>query len=589
MRAPFLSLLLLLAAAACADEAPTAVPREPEGGPIPLGVYEFTVTGIGGAEPSASAAMLDMPMPVTGGASAALSAVDGFNIEEVSTNTVSEGGRGRGYRYVAVNMRVRNTSGAPMNNVTFIPVLGGNAIAGTPFVKMLKFDGSQADTLVALRTVPSGLVTITDNGEMRSPQQDVLQVFEESEVAAIPLPAGVTGIFPYGFVLRSKLSASNRLIPANTDLNQFDGLLTFSFRIPLQRHDAGTTNGATKDAFSFTFRMMAIQDTEVRLTESIEEGQDSSAVRRLRARATAMGATTVTVLNGSPAADPSVSDYPGQRQICSIRTAGAAGSPRTTINTRAEFVRLAVLRPGEAIDSCAPHFRSGTPGRPATNVAFPLTVAAVDRYGNLIGVTGDSVQLSSISGPPGDFGPETRMEGGLATINVTYTDYGKSVLRATARRSDGVQSLVVAGVTRTWTGGGGTTDWHTGANWAGGAVPMSQDSVLIPEAASLNPVLAANVSIQGVTVEAGALISLNSFDLTAGGDVSASTNSGQGITNTTGRLVLAGTARTVTGRLPRLRVTGTYSLVGNVTARAPLEVSAGRLTNATYRVQFESF
>ncbi|HEY0038526.1 MAG TPA: hypothetical protein VGB66_17640 [Longimicrobium sp.] len=590
MRAPILSLFLVLAAAACTDEAPTAVPREPEGGgPIPLGVYEFTVTGISGGEPSANAAMLDMAMPGAGGASASLSATDGFNIEEVSVNSISEGGRSRGYRYVAVNMRVRNTSGAPMNNVTFIPVLGGNAIAGTPFVKMLKFDGTQADTLVALRTVPSGLVTITDNGEMRSPQQDVLQVFEEAEVAAIPLPVGVTGIFPYGFVLRSKLSTSNRLIPANTNPNQFDGLLTFSFRIPLQRHDPGTTNGATKDAFSFTFRMMAVQDTEVRLTESIEEGQDSSAVRRLRDRAAAMGATTVTVLNGSPAADPSVADYPGQRQICSVRTAGIAGSPRGTINARAEFVRLAVLRPGEAIDSCAPYFRSGTPGRPATNVPFALTVAAVDRYGNLIGVTGDSVQLSSVSGPPGDMGPETRMAGGLATINVTYTDYGTSVLRATARRSEGIQSLVVAGVTRTWTGAGGTTDWHTGANWAGGAVPMSQDSVLIPEAASLDPVLAANVSIQGVTVEAGAVISLNAFDLTAGGDVSASNNSGQGITNTTGRLVLAGTAKTVTGRLPRLRVTGTYSLVGNVSARAPLEVSAGRLTNATYRVQLESF
>ena len=35
-------------------------------------------------------------------------------------------------------------------------------------------------------------------------------------------------------------------------------------------------------------------------------------------------ATTTTVLNGSPAADPFVTDYPGQRQICSARVAGTA-------------------------------------------------------------------------------------------------------------------------------------------------------------------------------------------------------------------------------------------------------------------------
>jgi hypothetical protein len=99
-------------------------------------------------------------------------------------------------------------------------------------------------------------------------------------------------------------------------------------------------------------------------------------------------------------------------------------------------------------------------------------------------------------------------------------------------------------------------------------------------------VLAANVTVMGVTVEDVAIIGMNAFDLTANANVSAGLTGG--ITSTTGRLILGGTAMTVQGRLPRLRVTGTYSLSANVTARAPVEVAAGRLTSSTYRLQAEN-
>ncbi|HEY7768156.1 hypothetical protein [Longimicrobium sp.] len=572
------------------------MPRNPKPGPnvpLPLGVYEFTVTGISGAEPIASVKAIDMPMPSVGGVSASMSAVNGFNMEEVSTNSVSEGGRGRGYRYVSVNMRVRNTSGLPLNNVTFIPVTGAGAIAGTPFVKMLKFDGTQADTLVAKKTVPSGVVTITDNGEMRSPQQDVLQVFDEAEVAAIPLPVGVTGIFPYGFVMRSRLSTENRAIPATPEPNQFDGLLTYSFRIPLQRHDVGTTNGATKDAFTFTFRMMAVQDTEVRLTESMEEGQDTSAVRRLHERAAAMGATTVTVLNGSPAMDPFVADYPGQRQICSPRTAGPAGTPQTTMNTRAEYVKLAVLRPGESVDPCGANFRAGTPARPATNVPFALTVASVDRYGNVIGVAGDSVQLSAVSGPPAELGVKTAMVAGQALINVRYLDYGTSVLRATARRIQGVgPTIPVFGTTKSWSSGAATNAWLTNSNWALGGFAMSQDTVVLAGDGSSYPVMTQNHVVSGLTMTPGSTVqptlNLSSFDLSVAGSVNlGSTGTFQG----TGRLILTGVAATVGGGLTNfdvrnLRVTGTYSVSSNVNVTGGrLVVQGGRLRNEKFRVR----
>jgi hypothetical protein len=54
-------------------------------------------------------------------------------------------------------------------------------------------------------------------------------------------------------------------------------------------------------------------------------------------------------------------------------------------------------------------------------------------------------------------------------------------------------------------------------------------------------------------------------------------------------VVLTGFARNVRGILPRIRVTGTYSLDGNLTTQAPLEVPAGRITNSSFRIQTSSF
>jgi hypothetical protein len=404
---------------------------------------------------------------------------------------------------------------------------------------------------------------------------DVVQVFTEPEVAAIVLPAGITGIFPYGYVVRSASSVANRTLPATADPNQFDGLLTVSFRLPLQASSAA-------DVFSFFFEILAVQDGETRLTETIEESQDSAAVRRLRDRATSLGATTVTVLNGSSAVDAAVTDYPGQRQICSPRTAGTAASPVTTIVSPGAYSDLMILRLGETMNPCAAYFRTGTAARPATNVPFDVLVKAVDRYGNVKTAQVDTVHLTQ-AGPPATFGAAAALVSGSALQTVTYSDYGQSQLVAVGKRLRGDQLISVAGVTRSWTAGAGTTDWHTNTNWSPAAVPMTLDSVLVPAAAPLDPVIASNVQVAGVTVEDVATISLGAFNLTATGNVTAGTTGG--ITNTSGQLVLAGTGMTVQGKLPRLRVTGTYSLTGNVTARAPIQADAGRLTASAFRLQ----
>jgi hypothetical protein len=575
------AVLLLVAAAACTDRseptAPVTEPPPPTTAPTPIGVYQIGVTGIGTDDMTSTVTSV---APATGGIRPALTnAGTGIVFEQVSSSSFTEGLRGQGgQRYVSFTYRVRNGTGVALNNVTVLLVSRAGTVAGTALSTLRRFDGAAADPAVAPLVVPTGAVALGgDLVTMQALYPDVLQVLTEAEVAAITPPGDVTNIFPVGYVVRSKSTAANRSLPVPTDPNQYDGLMTVSFRLPMQPTSA-------QDVFSFFFQVLAVSDSETRLTETVEESQDTSAARRLRERAVSLSATTVTVLNGSPATDPAVADYPGQRQICGPRTAGTAASPVTTMVAPGAYSSLMILRPGESMDPCAAYFRAGTPGRPATNVPFGVTVKAVDRYGNVKTAQADTVRLAQ-TGPPASFGAAAALVAGSASQTVTYADYGASTLSAVGRRLSGTLPIPVAGVVRTWTAGAGTTSWHTNGNWSPAAVPMSLDSVLIPAAAPLYPALLSNVQIGGVTVENAATLSLGAFDMTASANVAAGTTGG--ITNTSGRLFLAGTTRTVEGRVPVLRVTGTYSLTANVTARGPLLVDAGRLTVSLLRLQVD--
>lgn len=584
---PTLALAVLLAA--CTDQV-TDSPDHSGGGeppvtvPVPVGVYRIAVTGIGDGPMNSSVAQVQPETP-DGINPAVAVAGTGIVFEQVSSSSFTDGPRtAGGQRYVSFTYRVKNGTGAPLNNVTMLLVSRSGSVAGTALSSLKRFDGAAADPAIAPKVVPTGAVALgSDLETMTSLYPDVLQVLSESEVAAITPPAGVSNILPVGYVVRSRLSQTDRTLPVPADANQFDGVLTLSFRLPLQP-------SSSQDVFSFFFEVLAVTDGETRMTESMEEAVDTAAVRRLRERATSLGATVVTTLPGSPAVDPAVPDYPGQRQLCSVRTAGTAATPVTFINAPAAYLRLLVLRPGESRSACEPYFRTGTPGRPATNVPFTVNVNAVDRYGNLVTTAVDTVRLAPQAGsPPSTVAAGAALVGGQRTLNVTYQDYGNSDLRAVGRRNRGNLPLVIAGITRVWTAGAATTDWGTGANWALGAVPMTLDSVLVPQTpagGSIFPVLASNVQVGGVTVEDVATLNVGAFDLTATANVL--TGATGGITSTTGRLVLAGTAATVAGRVPRLRVTGTYSLTGNVTARAPVQVDAGRITSGTFRLQADS-
>jgi len=593
--------LLACAAAACADErAPTTTPPPDPGEVKPpkvLGLYEITITGIGTDQPTATAVPVRAPgTPGGDGPSATLNPVAaGLVLEQAFTGVFTEGPRptagspNSSQLYLTSTFRVRNANAAAVNNVTFIMASSAASIAGTPITVLRKYDNSAAPNAIATKVVPTGYVTLnTDLSTMTSPYPDVLQVFTEAEIAAITPPAGVTNIFPYGFVVRNKSSTTNRTLPAAAaNANQYDGVLTVSYRMPLQDTKAN-------DVFTLTFQAIAVEDTQTRLTESVEESQDTAAVRRLRDRVTSLGATMVTVLNGSPATDPAVADYPGQRQICDYRTAGTAGAPVSNNRAPGAYSTLLVLRNGETLNSCAAYFRGGSVNPPATNVPYAVTIFAMDRYGNVMTGQVDSVRLGTLPGGPANTtSAVAALSGGGAGANITYSAYGLSQLYAAGKRiTGGAVPLNVAGVARFWTAGAGTTDWYTNGNWSPAAVPMSEDSVVIPGDKSFYPVLTQNTTTAGLRMTDGTTlqpsVNVGAFDLTVNGNVDIAN---LGTFGGSGRLLLGGLAKTVGGGLSNfdvrnLRVTGTYSATSNLNVTGGrIVVQGGRLRSVGYRVR----
>jgi hypothetical protein len=483
----FLPLLAVLAA--CADD-PTGAPA-PEPAPQPgpakvLGVYEITLTGMGTDELRSSAA----PVASSGGASSTMTPRNtGLALDLVSSSSFTEGQRGQGgHRYINVTYRIRNTTGAPITNLTFIPTISSTTIPGTPFTSLILFNGSTADPAVASQMVPTGAASMGGGTTMRATDVDVLQVFEESELTPITLPAGVTSLLPYGFVVRAVNSVTNRTLPNAATNNEYGGLLTLAFRYPL-------TSSANADPYQTSFQVLAVEDSETRMTESIEEGQDTSAVRRIRERAASLGATTVTVLPGSSAAASDVPDYPGQRQICTVRTSGTAASPTRHITSAAAYTRINMLRPGEATSACGAYFRSGTPSVAAPGSPYAVTVAAMDRYGNVRTVV-DSIQLERVSGPTATIGARAALVSGQATIQLNYDALGSSALRAVGRR---VQAEHVVEV------GAPTVTLHLGTRQAAmaGAAVATRPAVVVRDGAG--NVLPGRTVVFAVTAGSGTI------------------------------------------------------------------------------------
>ncbi|MFC6663462.1 hypothetical protein [Deinococcus multiflagellatus] len=182
--------------------------------------------------------------------------------------------------------------GAARQNLTLVAASTAGTIGETAISNLQRFDGSAASPAIAQSILPTHAMTLDRTSGLDRVQPKLgsedLQVFAEDEVAAAP--AGVTRLFPYGFVVRRKTVTNSRLLPANPAAGQYDGVVTIAMKLPLQANSAD-------DPFRFNMNFAVMDDSRTRVTESVEE---QGAASDAAARAAALGAgTPVMTLCGS--------------------------------------------------------------------------------------------------------------------------------------------------------------------------------------------------------------------------------------------------------------------------------------------------
>ena len=168
---------------------------------------------------------------------------------------------------------------------------------------------------------------------------------------------------------------------------------------------------------------------------------------------------------------------------------------------------------------------------------------------------------------------------------VTAKKMGQVTITATSGSYSGETGVTVDRYEQVWVGDV-STDWGNGANWSRGVVPTASDSARVPvvEGGNHYPQLTSNSTVARLEVDPTATVSIGAFNLTINGDMKAGTTGG--VSGTSGRLILAGAARTVEGRVGELRVTGTYSLAGDVYAPGQsVQIHGGRLISTVFRLR----
>jgi hypothetical protein len=236
---------------------------------------------------------------------------------------------------------------------------------------------------------------------------DVLQLLTEPEAAAITAPAGVRSVFPYGFVVRNPATSDSRTLPASPAAGQFDGVVTFAFKVPLQASPAA-------DPFTMSVMFLAVDDDQTVVTQSLEE-QNATAQAILEARAGALGAIGLTLLPGGSA----FLGVGAERVICAVRVAGPAGSPTAMFAPPSTGEPLLLPSAGHTAASILPRTArvaaARCPSIPAADArSFALQGFQSGRPSGAYPGVGTSL-VRTPAAPGGDFFPGEEIEVTLTT------------------------------------------------------------------------------------------------------------------------------------------------------------------------------
>ncbi len=311
------ALLLAALLSACAQPTtltapPTPVTTAPTTPATPglsrsIGRVEVTFSGVGSTFYATS--VRDLTPGLTG--QALTRAASGLQLRFNSKGSFDVGVPGTGTRYLHATYDVRNASfdgatpsSTPRSNLTFIAVdaTAPATIAGSAVRNLKRFDGSDADPSLATSIIPlHGMMSQGGVPTVNASLADFM-AFTEAEASSLGAVADVTSVLPYGYVVRSKLSAADRTLPADPAAGQFDGQVTFAVKLPLQANPAN-------DPFTFSLVFEVVEDNQTRVTKTAEES-----VSAAQSRATALGATQVS-------ADT----------VCRVRVAGSAAAPTSVL------------------------------------------------------------------------------------------------------------------------------------------------------------------------------------------------------------------------------------------------------------------
>jgi hypothetical protein len=191
-------------------------------------------------------------------------------------------------------------------------------------------------------------------------------------------------------------------------------------------------------------------------------------------------------------------------------------------------------------------------------LAQPVLIRVTDAVGNAI--AGKSVTFAAVTGG-GSVSPTvatTNTQGQASTVWTLGGSAGAQTMTATG---PGLTPLTISATatvsTITWTGGAASTTWLNTANWSPASLPSASTAVVIPTT-PYNPTLPSNQTIADITFTGTGQLNVGSFVLTVNGNVTADTLL-QHITCSGGSVTLAGSARTVGGKICDATITGTYS------------------------------
>ncbi|MFC5599379.1 FG-GAP repeat domain-containing protein [Deinococcus cellulosilyticus] len=255
---------------------------------------------------------IDLPVGIQAGIQPQSFTVASLQLKVGTTSHVDY----NGYRYINTTYEIRNASSAgtpsptPKTNVTFLAVDTTNTLNDTAVRILKKSDNTDANPALATQVVPAG--NITTGPALASAQS--MQVFTSDETGSLTgLPAHIQKVFGYGFVVDKV--GGGRTLDANPAVNNYQGTLTLSVKVPLQNPIANTPH-------ILTLSMIYVEDSVTQVTESAEEQALGNS--GLAARVTAAGASRVNVFPGST--------YNGtKRTICSVPVSNTV-SPSYLIN-----------------------------------------------------------------------------------------------------------------------------------------------------------------------------------------------------------------------------------------------------------------